>query len=111
MVAEFESDLIRAHTREGKRVAKAKGRPPATTQLTKSQEAHLVSLYNGGHHTTTEIAELFKVARSTVYRIVHRTPPARDKFGGLPPPKLPAFHRDPFDAILASPDWLDKLHP
>jgi hypothetical protein len=43
-------------------------------KLTKTQEAHLVSLYKGGQHTTTEIAELFKVARSTVYRIVQRTP-------------------------------------
>jgi len=29
MVAEFESDLIRMRTREGMKVAKAKGRPPA----------------------------------------------------------------------------------
>ncbi|SKB43672.1 Site-specific recombinases, DNA invertase Pin homologs [Arthrobacter sp. 49Tsu3.1M3] len=44
MVAEFESDLIRA--REGMQVAKAKGwlrgKPP---KLSKSQEAHFVSLY------------------------------------------------------------------
>nr|WP_246223727.1 helix-turn-helix domain-containing protein [Pseudarthrobacter psychrotolerans] len=35
-------------------------------KLSKSQEARLVSLYKGGQHTTAEIAELFKVARSTV---------------------------------------------
>lgn len=75
MVAEFESDLIRARTREGMQVAKAKGRLRGKQpKLSKSQEAHLVSLYKGGHHTTAEIAELFKVARSTVYRIVQRTP-------------------------------------
>jgi DNA invertase Pin-like site-specific DNA recombinase len=75
MVAEFESDLIRARTREGMQVAKAKG-PLRGKQpkLTKSQEAHLVSLHKGGQHTTAEIAELFKIARSTVYRIVQRTP-------------------------------------
>jgi hypothetical protein len=74
MVAEFESDLIRARTREGMRVAKAKGRLRGKQpKLTKTQEAHLVSPYKGGHHTTTGIAELFKVARSTVYRIVHRS--------------------------------------
>lgn len=33
----------------------------------------LLGLLDGGHHTTAEIAELFKVARRTVYRIVHRT--------------------------------------
>lgn len=75
MVAEFETDLIRARTREGMQVAKAKGRLRGKQpKLSKSQEAHLVSLYKGGQHTTAEIAELFKVARSTVYRIVQRTP-------------------------------------
>ena len=75
MVAEFEADLIRARTREGMQVAKAKGRLRGKQpKLSKSQEAHLVSLYKGGQHTTAEIAELFKVARSTVYRIVQRTP-------------------------------------
>jgi DNA invertase Pin-like site-specific DNA recombinase len=74
MVAEFESDLIRARTREGMQVAKAKGRLRGKQpKLSKSQEAHLLSLYKGRQHTTTEIAELFKVARSTVYRIVQRT--------------------------------------
>ena len=62
-------------TREGMQVAKAKGRLRGKQpKLTKSQEAHLVSLYKGGQYTTTEIAELFKVARSTVYRIVQRMP-------------------------------------
>jgi DNA invertase Pin-like site-specific DNA recombinase len=75
MVAEFEADLIRARTREGMQVAKAKGRLRGKQpKLSKSQEAHLVSLYKGGNHTTAEIAGLFNVARSTVYRIVQRTP-------------------------------------
>lgn len=80
MVAEFESDLIRARTREGMAVAKAKGRlrgkPP---KLSPAQERHLVGLYRQGTHTTTEIAELFKVARSTVYRAIERA--------GPPPPE------------------------
>ena len=77
MVAEFESDLIRARTREGMQVAKAKGRLRGKQpKLSKLQEAHVVSLYKAEEHTTAEIAELFKVARSTVYRIVQRTRPA-----------------------------------
>ncbi|PFG41225.1 resolvase-like protein [Georgenia soli] len=44
MVAEFESDLIRLRTREGMKVA----------------------------HRTAEIAELFGVGRSTVYRAIER---------------------------------------
>ena len=75
MIAEFESDLIRARTREGMQVAKAKGRLRGKQpKLSKLQEAHLVCLYKGGQHTTAEIAEIFKVDRSTVYRIVRRTP-------------------------------------
>ncbi|KQN37872.1 recombinase family protein [Frigoribacterium sp. Leaf44] len=73
MVAEFEADLIRARTREGMAIAKAagklRGRKP---KLTASQEKHLVQLHRTGAHTTSEIAELFGVARSTVYRAIQR---------------------------------------
>ena len=73
MVAEFEGDLIRARTREGMAVAKAKGRlrgkPP---KLKAKQEAHLVALWRAGDHTGAELGELFGVARSTVYRAVRR---------------------------------------
>jgi DNA invertase Pin-like site-specific DNA recombinase len=73
MIAEFEADLIRLRTREGMQVARAKGRlrgkPP---KLTPKQEAHLVALHGAGQHTTAELAELFGVARSTVYRAVQR---------------------------------------
>ncbi len=44
-------------------------------KLKPRQEAHLVELYRAGGHTTAELAELFGVARSTVYRAVHRTSP------------------------------------
>ncbi|NKG21786.1 recombinase family protein [Paeniglutamicibacter terrestris] len=74
MVAEFESDLIRARTREGMQIAKAKGKLRGKQpKLSKAQEKHLVALHHGGKHTSAEIAELFGVARSTVYRIVQRT--------------------------------------
>src|SRR3984893_7833028 len=45
MIAEFESDLIRMRTREGMKVAKAKGRLRGTQpRLKPAQEAHLVEL-------------------------------------------------------------------
>jgi DNA invertase Pin-like site-specific DNA recombinase len=73
MVAEFESDLIRARTREGMKVAKANGRLRGKQpKLTPRQEAHLVQLYHAGAHTSAELAELFGVARSTVYRAITR---------------------------------------
>lgn len=37
-----------------------------------TQEAHLVELVDAGEHTSAEIAELFGVARSTVYRAIQR---------------------------------------
>ena len=73
MVAEFEADLIRARTREGMAVAKAKGKLRGKQpKLSKKQETHLVSIHRAGTHTTVEIAELFGVARSTVYRAIKR---------------------------------------
>jgi DNA invertase Pin-like site-specific DNA recombinase len=73
MVAEFESDLIRMRTREGMKVARAKGRLRGKKpKLSPSQEAHLVKLYEAGEHTSSQLAELFSVARSTVYRAIAR---------------------------------------
>jgi DNA invertase Pin-like site-specific DNA recombinase len=73
MVAEFEADLIRARTREGMKVAKAKGRLRGKQpKLTPAQEAHLVELHRAGRYTSAELAELFSVARSTVYRAIQR---------------------------------------
>ncbi len=73
MVAEFEADLISARTKEGMRVAKAKGRLRGKQpKLSPKQEAHLVTLYNEGEHTGAELAEIFGVARATIYRAVGR---------------------------------------
>jgi DNA invertase Pin-like site-specific DNA recombinase len=74
MVAEFESDLIRLRTKEGMRVAKAKGRLRGKQpKLNPRQVAHLVSLMAAGEHSTAELADLFGVGRSTVYRALGRS--------------------------------------
>lgn len=73
MIAEFEADLTRLRTREGMKIAKAKGRLRGKKpKLSLKQEAHLVALHRAGGHTTAELAELFGVARSTVYRALER---------------------------------------
>lgn len=73
LVAEFEADLIRARTREGMAVAKAKGRLRGRMpKLNQAQEKHLVQLWEAGQHTSAEISDLFGVSRSTVYRAVQR---------------------------------------
>lgn len=71
--AEFEVDLLRMRTREGMAIARQKGRlkgkPP---KLTARQQAHLVEQHNAGHHTISELAELFNVSRATIYRVLQR---------------------------------------
>lgn len=76
--AEFEVDLLKLRTREGMKIAKAKGRLRGKKpKLSPKQEAHLVGLHRAGEHTTTDLAELFSVARSTVYRAIGRAAPSR----------------------------------
>jgi DNA invertase Pin-like site-specific DNA recombinase len=41
-------------------------------KLNRKQEAHLVSLVHSGEYSTAEVAELFGVGRSTVYRAIER---------------------------------------
>ena len=73
MVAEFEVDLARLRTREGLKVAKAKGRLLGKQpKLSAVRQEHLVKLYDDGEKNTTELAELFAVGRSTVYRTLAR---------------------------------------
>jgi DNA invertase Pin-like site-specific DNA recombinase len=73
MVAEFESDLLRLRTKKGMKVAKAKGRSRGKQpKLNHRQEATLVALLKDGEYSTAELADLFGVARSTVYWAVER---------------------------------------
>jgi DNA invertase Pin-like site-specific DNA recombinase len=79
IVAEFESDLIRLRTREGMQVAPAKGRLRGKQpKLKPNQAKHLLDLYDlGTYSVVAELAELFGVGRSTVYRTVERLRPVR----------------------------------
>jgi DNA invertase Pin-like site-specific DNA recombinase len=62
-----ESDLIRLRTREGMKVAKAKGRLRGKQpKLNRKQEAHLVSLVHSGEYSTAEVAELNDRPRKTL---------------------------------------------
>lgn len=55
------------------KVAKAKGRLRGKQpKLNPKQEAHLVSLVHSGEYSTLEVAELFGIGRSTVYRTIER---------------------------------------
>ncbi|MGG5173296.1 recombinase family protein [Pseudarthrobacter sp. J1738] len=73
MIAEFEADLIRMRTREGMELAKANGRLRGKQpKLSVKEEAHLLELHDAGKYAMTEMAELFSISRSTIYRAVER---------------------------------------
>jgi len=75
MFAEFESDLIRARTREGMKVAARKGKlKGGKPKLSPAAERHLVALYRAGDHSISELCDLFSIGRATVYRAVDRHP-------------------------------------
>lgn len=74
MVAEFEADLIRLRTREGMVIARSKGKLKGKKpKLSPSQRKHLLTLHAAGEHTQAELAELFNVSRTTIYRELRRT--------------------------------------
>ncbi len=71
--AEFESDLIRARTREGMAIARAKGRLRGRApSLTRRQHTELKRMHATGDYTITELAEIFSVSRPTIYRTLKR---------------------------------------
>ena len=49
---------------------KLKGKKP---KLSPSQRKHLMTLHTAGEHTQAELAELFNVSRTTMYRELRRT--------------------------------------
>ena len=71
--AEFEVDLLRARTREGMAVARAKGKLRGKQpKLTDRQQRELVRMHGTGDYSIAELGELFSVARPTVYRVLER---------------------------------------
>jgi DNA invertase Pin-like site-specific DNA recombinase len=69
-LAEFERELIRAHTSEGRERAKAGGvklgRKPT---LTHHQQLEAIKRVNAGKETLGEIARMFNVSHSTISRL------------------------------------------
>lgn len=70
VLAEFQRELIVANTRDGLAAARARarerngGRKP---KLSAAQAKHAQDLYNAGDLTVQQIADLFKVPRTTLY--------------------------------------------
>lgn len=72
--AEFEANLIKTRTREGMAKAKAKGKlKGGKPKLSPAQEKHLRELRDSGEYTISDLEEMFRVSRPTVYRALQRT--------------------------------------
>lgn len=71
--AEFEADLIRLRTREGMAIARAKGKLRGKQpKLSGKQQQELKKMHGSGKYSISDLAELFSIARPTVYRTLAR---------------------------------------
>jgi DNA invertase Pin-like site-specific DNA recombinase len=71
--AEFEADLIRMRTREGMAIARAKGKLKGKKpKLSDKQQKELCRMHDTGKYSISDMAELFSVSRTTVYRSLDR---------------------------------------
>jgi DNA invertase Pin-like site-specific DNA recombinase len=76
--AKFEVDLLRMRTREDMAVAKAKGKLRGKQpKLSTKQQRELVRMYGTGEYSIADLAEVFAVSRTTVYRTLQRDQPER----------------------------------
>lgn len=75
--AEFEVDLLRARTREGMAIARAKGKLKGRQpKLNPKQRTELQRMHKSGEHTISDLAEVFNISRPTVYRTIRRINPS-----------------------------------
>lgn len=73
-ISEFERDLIVERTHEGLRTARLNGkRPGRKHKLSAKQQAHVREMH-ASKRSVTEIAEMFKVSRPVIYRVLEAVP-------------------------------------
>jgi DNA invertase Pin-like site-specific DNA recombinase len=71
--AEFEADLIRLRTREGMKIARAKGKLRGKQpKLSEKQQKELTRMHATGKYSISDLADLFSISRPTVYRTLLR---------------------------------------
>ena len=72
--AEFESDLIKMRTREGMKIARAKGKLRGKKpKLSQKQHRELCRMYDTRDYSISDLADVFAVSRPTIYRTLQRT--------------------------------------
>ncbi|WP_054717882.1 recombinase family protein [Rhodococcus sp. SMB37] len=73
LMAEFESDLIRARTKEGmaeaKKAGRLKGKQPKLSAL---QHKRLLDDYESGHYSAAQLCEISGLSRSAMYAALRR---------------------------------------
>ena len=91
--AEFEADLIRLRTREGMKIARAKGRLRGKQpKLSDKQQKELGRMHGTGQYTISDLAELFSISRPTVYRTLLRNVVSGQSNEGDNIPRLLSSH-------------------
>ncbi|MGY5036022.1 recombinase family protein, partial [Streptomyces sp. 900116325] len=79
LMAEFESDLIRARTREGmaeaKKAGRLKGKQPKLSPLRRKK---LLEEYESGDYSAAELCEFSGLSRSAMYATLQRAREDRD---------------------------------
>ncbi|MFE8118867.1 helix-turn-helix domain-containing protein [Brenneria goodwinii] len=71
--AKFEGGLIRQQTKKDMAIARAKGKPRGKQpKLSDKQQTELCHMHEIGQFSIGDLAELFSVARPTVYRTLAR---------------------------------------
>lgn len=74
--AEFEADLIRMRTREGMKIAHAKGKLRGKKpKLSDKRQRELRRMYDTGDYSISDLADVFAVSRPTVYRTLEKNRP------------------------------------
>ena len=66
--AEFEVDLLRGHAKAWQSPARKAASRAANRKLSAKQRGELRRIHKTGNYTITDLAELFRVSRPTVYR-------------------------------------------
>jgi|ERR1700677_1403354 len=78
--AEFERSMLKERTRHGLHAAREQGRLGGRRpKLHPQQEQEIINLVNTNQKTAAEAARLFNVHRSTVSRLLFRSPKATQK--------------------------------